>query len=37
VLVEALSWGPWEQVTEEIAGVVPEHLPLLANLVLAEG
>ncbi|MFF5129322.1 tetratricopeptide repeat protein [Streptomyces syringium] len=37
VLVEALSWGPWEQVPEEIAGVVPEHLPLLADLVPAEG
>ncbi|MCZ9355110.1 hypothetical protein NGM36_36075 [Streptomyces mutabilis] len=37
VLVEALCWGPWEQVTEEITGVVPEHLPLLADLVPAEG
>ncbi|MFF8641115.1 hypothetical protein [Streptomyces sp. NPDC015345] len=37
VLVEALSWGPWEQMHEEIADVVPEHLPLLADLVLAEG
>ncbi|MFJ4950909.1 hypothetical protein [Streptomyces sp. NPDC088760] len=37
VLVEALCWGLWEQMTEEIAGVVPEHLPLLAHLVLAEG
>ncbi|MFD8411415.1 hypothetical protein ACFV2Q_06560 [Streptomyces sp. NPDC059650] len=32
VLIEALCWSPWEQVTEEIADVVPEHLPLLADL-----
>lgn len=37
VLVEALRWGPWEQVPEEIAGVVPEHMSLLAGLVPAEG
>jgi tetratricopeptide (TPR) repeat protein len=37
VLVEALCCGPWEQVPEEIASVVPEHLPLLADLVPAEG
>ncbi|MFJ8713833.1 tetratricopeptide repeat protein [Streptomyces violaceus] len=37
VLVEALCWGPWEQMIEEIAGVVPEHLPLLADLVPTEG
>ncbi|WP_063804159.1 hypothetical protein [Streptomyces roseifaciens] len=37
VLVEALRRGPWEQVPEEIAGVVPEHLSLLAGLVPTEG
>ncbi|MFJ3777427.1 hypothetical protein ACIPX0_37605 [Streptomyces sp. NPDC090075] len=37
VLVEALCCAPWEQVLEEIAGVVPEHLPLLTDLVPAEG
>ncbi|MFY4720967.1 hypothetical protein [Streptomyces sp. LaBMicrA B280] len=37
VLTEALSCGPWEQMHAEIAGVAPEHLPLLADLVLAEG
>ncbi|WP_063762979.1 hypothetical protein [Streptomyces rimosus] len=36
VLIEALNWGPWEQMHEEIADVVPEHLPLLADLVLTE-
>ncbi|TDT28142.1 hypothetical protein EV562_115153 [Streptomyces sp. BK208] len=36
VLIEALYWSPWERVTEEIADVVPEHLPLLADLVSAE-
>ncbi|MEU1020921.1 hypothetical protein ABZ366_02180 [Streptomyces sp. NPDC005904] len=37
VLVEALSWGMGEQMHEEIADVVPEHLPLLVDLVLTEG
>ncbi|WP_053709261.1 hypothetical protein [Streptomyces sp. NRRL B-3648] len=37
VLVEALCWGPGEQMTEEITDVVPEHLPLLADLALTEG
>ncbi|WP_405902136.1 hypothetical protein [Streptomyces sp. NBC_00656] len=37
VLIEALSWGPWEQMHAQIAGVVPEHLSLLADLVLTEG
>ncbi|WP_051813802.1 hypothetical protein [Streptomyces sp. NRRL S-340] len=37
VLIEALSWGPWEQMHEEIAVVAPEHLPLLVDLVLTEG
>lgn len=36
MLVEALCCVPWEQVPEEIAGVVPEHL-LLADLVPTEG
>ncbi|MFJ8979920.1 hypothetical protein [Streptomyces sp. NPDC102282] len=34
VLIEALSLGPWEHMHSQIAGVVPEHLPLLADLVL---
>ncbi|MFE9905010.1 hypothetical protein [Streptomyces achromogenes] len=37
VLMEALCSGPWEHMLEEIAGVAPEHLPLLADLVLTEG
>ncbi|MFF5313088.1 MULTISPECIES: hypothetical protein [Streptomyces] len=37
VLIEALCSGPWEQMPEEIAGVAPGHLPLLADLVLTEG
>jgi hypothetical protein len=37
LLAEALCSSPWEQVTEEIAGVAPEHLPLMADLVLLEG
>ncbi|MEW2626219.1 hypothetical protein [Streptomyces sp. NPDC048106] len=37
VLIEALRSGPWEHLSEEIAGVAPEHLPLLADLVLTEG
>ncbi|MFD5475397.1 hypothetical protein [Streptomyces sp. NPDC127105] len=36
VLIEALCWSPWEQVTEEIADVVPEHLPLLADVAPGE-
>ncbi|MFC9855951.1 MULTISPECIES: hypothetical protein [unclassified Streptomyces] len=36
VLIEALCWSPWEQVTEEIADVVPEHLLLLADLASGE-
>ncbi|MFK8905424.1 tetratricopeptide repeat protein [Streptomyces sp. YS-3] len=37
VMVEALCCVPWEHVPEEIAGVVPEHLPLLTDLVPTEG
>ncbi|POX51653.1 hypothetical protein C3489_19470 [Streptomyces sp. Ru71] len=36
LLVEALSLGPWSQLIGEIADVVPEQLPLLADLVLGE-
>ncbi|ROV68654.1 hypothetical protein D3105_10280 [Streptomyces globisporus] len=32
LLVEALALGPWNQLVEEIAGVAPEHLLLLAAL-----
>ncbi|MET9769216.1 hypothetical protein [Streptomyces sp. NPDC006415] len=32
LLVEALALGPWDQLVEAIAGVAPEHLPLLAAL-----
>ncbi|MFE6982717.1 hypothetical protein [Streptomyces griseus] len=32
LLVEALALGPWDQLVEAIAGVAPEHLPLLADL-----
>ncbi|MGW4227736.1 hypothetical protein ACWEF9_00355 [Streptomyces sp. NPDC004980] len=33
-LVEALCLGPWDQLIREIAHVSPEHVPLLADLVL---
>ncbi len=32
LLVEALALGPWNELVEEIAGVAPEHLLLLAAL-----
>ncbi|MEU9406626.1 hypothetical protein AB0E08_13165 [Streptomyces sp. NPDC048281] len=37
VLVEALCCVPWEQILEELADVVPEHLSLLTDLVPTEG
>ncbi|MFH8691399.1 hypothetical protein ACH4EC_31580 [Streptomyces anulatus] len=36
LLVEALALGPWDQLVEAMAGVAPEHLPMLADLSRGE-
>ncbi|MEU6484772.1 hypothetical protein [Streptomyces sp. NPDC046887] len=36
LLVEALALGPWDRLVAEIADVVPEHLPWMADPVLGE-